>query len=61
MLFVMSIETKPIEFKTSITKVGEVTLYAKLDPILVNHLGLKRKDTGTATVVDGNIVLNFNK
>lgn len=57
----MSDENDNMKFKTSITKVGTVTLYAKIDQTIAKHLSLIPKQEGTATVVNGKIVLDFTK
>lgn len=54
-------ENSNIEFETSITKVGKVTLYAKIDQTIAKHLGIIPKQEGIATVVNGKIVLDFTK
>ena len=54
-------ENDNMEFKTSITKIGTVTLYAKIDQTIAKHLNLIPKQEGTATVVNGKIVLDFTK
>lgn len=57
----MSNEDKPIKFKTSTLKVGNVTIYAKIDPVIVKHLNLTTKQEGIATIVDRKIILDFTK
>lgn len=57
----MSTENKGIEFETSTIKVGQVSIYAKIDKAILNYLGISPKQKGTATVVDGKIILDFKK
>ena len=57
----MSNEDKIIKFKTSTLKIGNVSIYAKIDPVIVKHFNLTTKQEGIATVVDGKIVLDFIK
>lgn len=57
----MSVNNEVIKFDTSLLKVGKSSIYARIDPIIVKNLDLKSKQTGNAIIVDGNIVLNFNK
>ena len=54
-------EDDRIKFKTSTLKVGDVSIYAKIDPVIVKHLNLTTKQKGIATVVDGKIILDFTK
>lgn len=57
----MSINNEVIKFNTSLLKVGKSSIYARIDPNIVKNLDLKSKQTGDAMIVDGTIVLNFNK
>ena len=57
----MSVNNEVIKFNTSLLKVGKSSIYARIDPNIVKNLDLKSKQTGNAIIVDGTIVLNFNK
>ena len=61
LVFTMADEKNNIEFETSITKLGKVTLYAKIDQTIAKHLGIIPKQEGIATVVNGKIILDFTK
>jgi len=57
----MATNNEVIIFDTSLLKVGKSSIYARIDPIIVKNLNLKSKQTGDAMIIDGNIVLDFNK
>ena len=57
----MSVNNGVINFNTSLLKVGKSSIYARIDPTIVKNLDLKSKQTGNAIIVNGTIVLNFNK
>lgn len=57
----MSVNNEIINFDTSLLKVGKSSIYARIDPNIIKNLNLKPKQTGNAIIVDGTIVLNFNK
>ena len=49
-----------IIFDTSLLNVGKVSIYARIDPIIVKNLNLSPKQTGTAIIENGKIVLSFD-
>ena len=49
-----------ILFDTSLLNVGRVSIYARIDPVIVKNLNLSAKQTGTATIENGKIVLSFD-
>ena len=49
-----------ITFDTSLVNVGKVSIYARIDPVIVKNLNLSPKQTGIATIENGKIILSFD-
>lgn len=55
----MSSTPHEIKFETTLLKVGEVSIYARIHPTIVKNLRLRSKQKGTITVKDNQIVISF--
>ena len=53
-------ENTIIAFDTSLLIIGKVSIYARIDPVIVKNLNLSPKQTGIATIENGKIVLSFD-